>query len=236
MHTPIDFTFAELINDPHSGDPLYGCTVSVVDLVYLPSAGAKVGTFKKAQFGVVHKQPIGQSMPTLNWVCIKQCIHQTSPATEQSTSALRQVVIYDNIKQAELLTTELNCLRWGNGLMGLGYNFIRVGIALDGDPPQPIPEMSFVSPSLAIGVNGPRDTFLLEDVINPKKEGRFVKYISNNSAKPVVFPNDLEKTRIAEFLSFCQHIQYIKTRKLAFVSDFQGGRTLLTDPQIITHP
>ena len=227
MHTPIELTFAELINDPHSGDPLHGCAVSLVDLIYLPSTGVKVGTFKKAQFGVVHKQPVGQSVPTLNRVCIKQCIRRTSPATSPSTSSSHQVVVYDNIKQAELLTTELNCMRWGKGLMGLCYNFIRVGIALDGDPPQPIPEMSFVSISLAVGVDGPRDTFLLEDIIDPRKEGRFVKYISNNSAKPIVFQNDPDKTRIAQFLSFCQHVQYIKTRNLAFVSDFQGMLSFL---------
>ena len=30
---------------------------------------------------------------------------------------------------------------------------------------------------------------------------------------------------IAEFLSFSQHVQYIKTKKLAFISDFQGTYT-----------
>ncbi|KAF8218485.1 hypothetical protein L208DRAFT_1350969, partial [Tricholoma matsutake] len=33
---------------------------------------------------------------------------------------------------------------------------------------------------------------------------------------------------------FSQHVQYLKTRGLAFIGDFQGGICLLTDPQIIT--
>ena len=235
MYTPIEMTFSELVNDPHSGDPLNGCAMLMVDLVYVPSAGVKVGTFKKAQFGVIYKQPVGHALPTLSRVCIKQCIRRPSLTAGPALSS-RKVIVYENRKQAELLTTELNCSRWGQGLMGLSYDFIRIGIALDGPPPQPIPQLSFVSTSLAISVDDQQATYLLEDVIDPQKEGRFVKYISNNSAKLIVFPNNPEKTRIAKFLSFCQHIQYNQTRKMAFVSDFQGGRTLLTDPQIITHP
>ncbi|KAG6369385.1 hypothetical protein JVT61DRAFT_14917 [Boletus reticuloceps] len=32
-----------------------------------------------------------------------------------------------------------------------------------------------------------------------------------------------------------QHIQYIKTKGSAYVSDYQGTTLLLTDPQILTH-
>ncbi|KIJ99773.1 hypothetical protein K443DRAFT_8178 [Laccaria amethystina LaAM-08-1] len=32
-----------------------------------------------------------------------------------------------------------------------------------------------------------------------------------------------------------QHVQYVKTKKRAYVADFQGGTTLLTDPQILTN-
>ncbi|KAJ7588447.1 hypothetical protein C8J56DRAFT_1080475 [Mycena floridula] len=39
---------------------------------------------------------------------------------------------------------------------------------------------------------------------------------------------------IAAFLCFCQHVQYLKTDGLAYLSDYQGAGDLLTDPQIMT--
>ena len=224
MHTPIELTFAGLVNElqdlgaQDTVNPLYGCQAAAVELVYSPSAGAKVGAFKKAQFGIIHEF----NKPTPTRICIKKCIHRSSSAVGPSVSSLQAIMVYDRCKQAELLTMEMNCSRWAKALMGMVYDFVRVGIALDGPPPQPIPTMSFVTASLAIGTKEPHDTFLLEDVIDIRKDGKFVKYISNNSAKPIVFENDKDRTQIAEFLAFCQHVQYRNTRKMAFVSDFQG--------------
>ncbi|KAJ7598200.1 hypothetical protein C8J56DRAFT_1038979 [Mycena floridula] len=39
---------------------------------------------------------------------------------------------------------------------------------------------------------------------------------------------------IAAFLCFSQHVQYLKTGGLAYISDYQGASDLLTDPQIMT--
>ncbi|KAF9229955.1 hypothetical protein BU15DRAFT_84261 [Melanogaster broomeanus] len=36
--------------------------------------------------------------------------------------------------------------------------------------------------------------------------------------------------------TFTQHVQYSKTCGLVYISDYQGSTTLLTDPQILTHP
>ncbi|KAJ7574107.1 hypothetical protein C8J56DRAFT_1065094 [Mycena floridula] len=47
---------------------------------------------------------------------------------------------------------------------------------------------------------------------------------------------DDEDNKRAEYLMYAQHIQYLKTGKLAFAADFQGDDQWLTDPQIITHP
>ena len=98
------------------------------------------------------------------------------------------------------------------------------------------------------------DTFLLEEIIEDKIDGPFVKYIGNGSAAPVQLTAK-DCAYIADFLAFSQHVQYERTKKMAFVSDFQGqslcisatcygvtiisipgGRTLLIDPQMITHP
>ena len=41
-------------------------------------------------------------------------------------------------------------------------------------------------------------------------------------AQPFLPIEDPNMRNIAEFLSFSQHVQYYKTKKLAFISDFQG--------------
>lgn len=40
----------------------------------------------------------------------------------------------------------------------------------------------------------------------------------------------------AEFLSAAQHVQYVKTKALAYVSDFQGFGFQLSDAQVMTSP
>ena len=52
-------------------------------------------------------------------------------------------------------------------------------------------------------------------------EGPFIKYIGNGSARPYDFLEG-EEHRLGEFLSFCQHVQFLKTKGLAIVGDFQG--------------
>ena len=145
-------------------------------------------------------------------------------------------MVFDNQKQAELLTTEINCLRWARALMGLVYEFLDTQVNVKGPPPAPIPRLGFVSVSLAVGVESPRETFLLEEVIDTQKDGKFMKYISNIAAKPIEFPKDAERARIATFLAFCQHVQYLVTAKSAFVSDFQGSSfTSLILTTLLTH-
>jgi hypothetical protein len=73
----------------------------------------------------------------------------------------------------------------------------------------------------------------LEEVINEEVEGAFIKYIGNGSVKPYDFLKSEEQRR-GEFLSFCQHVQYLKTKGLAFVGDFQGKRKLMKNNQILT--
>ncbi|KAJ7846390.1 hypothetical protein B0H14DRAFT_2293822, partial [Mycena olivaceomarginata] len=73
--------------------------------------------------------------------------------------------------------------------------------------------------------------------IEESQEGRFRKYINNQAPVPNTFLFDCEDANRALFLAFTQHWQYKRTHGLlAFVSDYQGGNTLLTDPQVISHP
>ena len=164
--------------------------------------------------------------------------------------------IYDGAKQAELLTVELNCIGWASALMLCVYEFIDKNLGQT--PPFDIPQMRYVDYGLAISKTDNYSAFLLEEFIETPVEHiqsgskGFVKYLNNNSAKSRSF-SDHKLTHRAEFLSFAQHVQFWKTDGLAFVSDLQGmhfkivsdsnptnqstgGLSLLTDPQIITHP
>ncbi|KAF8164945.1 hypothetical protein B0H34DRAFT_628755, partial [Crassisporium funariophilum] len=66
--------------------------------------------------------------------------------------------------------------------------------------------------------------YLVEEFIDPVQEGRFVKYINNSSAKPLLMllPNK-EYVNTAYFLCFAQHVQYLKTGGIAYISDLQGS-------------
>ena len=60
---------------------------------------------------------------------------------------------------------------------------------------------------------------LIEEFI----KGSFTKYINNANAQ--VLPqrySDTEAKVIGDFLAFTQHVQYWKTKKQAFVTDYQG--------------
>ena len=48
-----------------------------------------------------------------------------------------------------------------------------------------------------------------------------MKYIGNGSVKPLDFLGETAGYR-AKFLAFSQHVQYMKTKGLAFIGDFQG--------------
>ncbi|KAJ7438149.1 MHCK/EF2 kinase, partial [Mycena latifolia] len=139
--------------------------------------------------------------------------------------------------QAKHLTMELRCLIWGHVLLYIVYDFIRRFIREHGPPKFKIPEMRFVKAGLVFvqGQGKPDDLFLIEERICEKTEGKFRKYINNRAAIPSHF-TDADDQESAEFLAFAQHFQYLRTFKMAFTSDYQGGKTLLTDPQIMSSP
>ncbi|KZT60241.1 hypothetical protein CALCODRAFT_506911 [Calocera cornea HHB12733] len=62
----------------------------------------------------------------------------------------------------------------------------------------------------------------------------FIKFINNSSPVPVYTTG--RAGRVATYLSFLQHVQYEKMSRQAFVSDYQGSLTKLSDPQILSHP
>jgi len=185
-----------------------------------------VGGFKIASVGHTSSLLFGGMS---NKVCYKQCYHA------KPGSGVRQ--IYQGAKQAESLTMELNCIGWASALMVLVYNFMEKKESTLGRPDFQIPQMRYVQAGLAVSQSEDKAAFLLEEYIESDTDSGewFIKYLNNNSAKPRTFANEGQTIR-AQFLSFAQHVQFWKTDGLVFISDLQGGRNLLTDPQIITHP
>ncbi|KAJ7037547.1 hypothetical protein C8F04DRAFT_1092834 [Mycena alexandri] len=193
------------------------------------------GSFKMAS--------IGESNPALfkdpkNFdICVKQTFY-VSKGFKIGGSTVPANIAHDARAQAKSLTMEVRCLAWGHVLLYMVYTFIRRFIREHGEPPFPIPQMRFVEACLASQqevAGAQQDLFLIEERIHPDVEGKFRKYINNGAAIPTAFRNAEDQER-AQFLAFTQHVQYWKTTKTVFVGDYQGGNTLLTDPQIMSSP
>ena len=98
-------------------------------------------------------------------------------------------------------------------------------------PPFDIPRVCFVDAGLALSyapgvtryskVGSIHTAFLIEEFI--EGGNNFIKYIHNSSATPLLDPDE-EGYELALFFSFAQHVQFVKTGGLAFISDFQGER------------
>jgi len=203
-------TFSELVAHARPFDAIGDSSGSLaVTLMYNSKGKPKYGAFKQATFGYLDCPVLWNSTS----VAIKQSFYM-SPTTD-----IR--VLYDKHTQLKKLTTEINCLRWASALMGLVYDFINKHKTTNSlSPSFAIPEMVFVKSALAISEID-QEVFLLEEFINDAVEGPFIKYIGNGSVKPYDFHKG-EERRLGEFLSFCQHIQFLKTKGLAIVGDFQG--------------
>lgn len=65
-----------------------------------------------------------------------------------------------------------------------------------------------------------RAAFLLKELIEGGDEF-FLKFIHNMDANPLLDELDYGYD-LAEFFVFTQHVQYVKTGQLAFISDYQG--------------
>jgi hypothetical protein len=191
----------------------------------------KKGGFKMAYFGK-SSQPLFSDDHN---ICAKQSFYtKTKTVTRQDGRSveIRQDIPYDGIKQAQDLIMEVTCLNWAHALLEMVYAFI--GEWMDKRPAGKfteikIPEMHFVKAGLAIeqANEGERRCFLLEEVI-PESEGSFRKYLNNTSAVPCQFVAEDDNDR-AEFLAFAQHVQYFKTKKRAYVADFQGSSEVVVN-------
>ncbi|KAJ3717460.1 hypothetical protein C8R42DRAFT_587116 [Lentinula raphanica] len=186
---------------------------------YPLSAKPAYGAFKRSYPGATSSIPLFSSQ--LKEICLKQAFYRRQ--------ADKTPHVYKGVSQGTALSTELNCLGWAAALLRTVYRFIE---DTQIQPSFNVPQLQYVGSALAVSQNEAHDSFLVEELIS---DSPFVKYINNDSAKPVKLAS-AEQSKIARFLAFAQHVQWIKTRGLVFTSDFQGGGRLLTDPQIITRP
>jgi hypothetical protein len=201
----------------------YGTSRSLTLTLDMSSKSKKSGGFKIAYFGTASVDLFNGN----NKVCAKQAYYSkpVDTSTPSGSQVVQQKIPYDTKRQAKELANEVNCLVWAQALLDLVYAFVeQQQSGACGKPDFNIPQMRFVEGALAIA---PQDVFLVEEAIVEETEGRFRKYINNNAARPIqgLAPEDNYR---AEFLSFTQHVQYWKTKKLAFVTDYQGIFPTLT--------
>ncbi|KAG1819319.1 uncharacterized protein BJ212DRAFT_1268707 [Suillus subaureus] len=129
------------------------------------------------------------------------------------------------IDELQKLFREANILYWSKSLLKLTYNFVDHSITSSPEPPPfMVPCVQLVEAGLALchnqGGSKPGAVFLLEELIEGSDD-MFVKFIHNMDINPLL--NELDYGYdMAEFLVFTQHVQYIKTGKLVFISDYQG--------------
>lgn len=198
-------SWKDLISTPSIIELEKNVTPKRVSIFIDPKGEASRGTFKIARFGHV-STPI---FPTASsYVCIKQAFYEKLDG---------KLAVYSGAKQSEILDKEITCLVWASALLDLVYDFIKY----NGEAPLDIPKMRFVCAALANSkeVDGVKKSYLIEEVI----DGKFVKYINNDSPELLPMENP-DQERRAKFLAFAQHVQYFKTESV-FISDLQGKHT-----------
>lgn len=191
------------------------------------------GAFKSMREGQIdlvgpHPFPtIGGATLTTALVAIKQTYQSNfSHSSDLSAVAVPTLSISPE-QQIKDLAADALSIQWATALLQDVYDFIALyHQSHETICPVKIPPFQFVKSGLAI-TNAPglaperKEVYLIEELIQPKSDGPWRKYINNNSSLPRSFP-DNENRRQADFLAFCQHVQYWRTGRQAFTTDFQG--------------
>ncbi|KAG1741929.1 hypothetical protein EDB19DRAFT_1907705 [Suillus lakei] len=107
-------------------------------------------------------------------------------------------------------------------------------------PPFNIPQVHFVDAGIAFAfgplpaskagskssASSAHAVYLVEELI-PGRKDEFLKYIHNMDSNPLLDESN-HWYDLALFFAFTQHVQYVKTRGLVFISDYQVFCTLST--------
>ncbi|EIN12503.1 hypothetical protein PUNSTDRAFT_130763 [Punctularia strigosozonata HHB-11173 SS5] len=243
FYIPPQRTIEEIIKDAIN-DPLLStslttsnlmrrCEVITVALEVNLVKSLGDGSFKTAHLGRVLSVISGDTLikELTGDICVKQFFWGANGGAVRKR--------YRGLSELSMVYLELICVEWASALLDMVYMFMKREDSKNdiGIPPFDVPQMAFVKAALAICHLGKEEKILIiEQMIPQSVDGEnFFLYIHNGSAIPTMFddPGLIER---AEFLAFAQHVQWLKTEGEVFISDLQGGRTLLTDPQIMTNP
>lgn len=137
---------------------------------------------------------------------------------------------------------EATVLLYAPALLNMVYTWIEAKSGWSVQQAADVPHVYFVGSGLGlvnedVARNGaPAMTFIIEETIEldvPEDDdfgddesqdgGRdgWIRYIANNSAVPII-PRNHPRYIVAEWCQFAQHLQYVKTAGLLYISDFQG--------------
>ncbi|KAG9084417.1 hypothetical protein FS749_005246 [Ceratobasidium sp. UAMH 11750] len=201
------------------------------------------GTFKKCHKGKLVIQPTplqGLGSPGRDIVAIKRPY-----VIPEGKSTPTRLPVGDELR---FIKQEATVWRWAVALLSAVYDFILEHPKVSELEGPLIPQLKFVQIGVAKSVSpgssqshGPEGGFLVEEYI-PGEQG-FTRFISNNSAQCLSFPVQSYGFTVAQFCAFCQHVQWVLMEGRVFCTDWQGGLSgshneysLLTDPQVMTHP
>ncbi|KAG2115279.1 uncharacterized protein F5147DRAFT_569258 [Suillus discolor] len=192
-----------------------------------------VGGFKTAHTGwltLTAPPKTGLGSVAHHKVVVKRPFHKVFPtAANFGPYKIGQYSLADELPK---LFRKANVLYWAKSLLMLTYDFIDHSIASSSEPPPfTVPCVHFVEAGLALcyhqgasragtKTGSMHAAFLLEELIKDGDEF-FLKFIHNMDANPLLDELDYGYD-FAEFFVFMQHVQYVKTRQLAFISDYQG--------------
>ncbi|KAH9846080.1 hypothetical protein C2E23DRAFT_908040 [Lenzites betulinus] len=182
------------------------------NVTYNPKATPQFGTFKVAFFA--QTSPPLPGFPPSGSVVMKQSLHQKPPRRSDLRGHAGNCSAHDDRSSNAHAPKNYTLVESGQQVINLEREILcnPMGCCADG-------LMRYVLVALAMEKKESPDrrVFMLEERIDSKIDGPWRK-LRNTS----------------EFLVFCQHVQYQETKGMVFVSDFQGGDTLLSDPQLLT--
>ncbi|KAF9231982.1 hypothetical protein BU15DRAFT_55558 [Melanogaster broomeanus] len=198
-----------------------------------PDKTIGIGGFKSAHPGWLTLAPLpaqGLGSQPRQQVVVKRPFYRVY-SNQVEKSGPYKIGRYALVDEMKKLFSEANVLFWAKALLQLTYIFIdRCIIASPTPPPFVIPEVRFVEAGLALSfapgaskagskTGSARAAFLVEELIGGG-DGEFVKFIHNMDPNPL--QEDEYGYELSLFFAFTQHVQYVKTRGLAFISDYQG--------------
>ena len=171
---------------------------------------------------------------------MKRPYHTSGTGNTTGDKSKIQINRYVLRQELEKLFREANVLYWARSLMKMTYSFIdHAVIASPTPPPFKIPRLRFVEAGLALAyTQAPEPTlsvlaspsrsstrmtgaYLLEEKIICDSD--FTKFVHNSDCAPLL-DRDEDGYDIAEFLCFTQHVQYVKTKGLVYIADYQGAQ------------